>query len=94
MDFYSFFFFLFVYFFIVFYLIRLVFIVNSTPIFGGLMVKVKFVLAALLTVALLALVVGPFVGAGAVSSWTLAPWGSWFCWPWCGWIIPQLPYPF
>ncbi|WXG40150.1 MAG: hypothetical protein WED07_04890 [Candidatus Freyarchaeum deiterrae] len=57
------------------------------------MVKVKIVLAALLTVVLLALVVAPFVGTGLVSAATLAPYGSWFCWPWFGWIFPVLPYP-
>jgi hypothetical protein len=68
------------------------------------MVKVRVVLAALLSLVLLALVAGPFLVSGVGSFWTFSTFGSWFCFlpsfgswfcsPWCGWIFPVLPCPF
>lgn len=53
-----------------------------------------FVLATLLTVALLALTIGPIMGAGVVSAWTLLPNNPWFGWfGWLSWLFPQFPYP-
>nr|MDO8079902.1 hypothetical protein [Candidatus Freyarchaeota archaeon] len=58
------------------------------------MSKIHFVLASLITVALLALVVGPIMGAGVVSSWCFMPNMSWLgCLGWFGWLFLPFPYP-
>ncbi len=58
------------------------------------MSKIQYILVALLTVVLVVLVLGPFVGSGVVS-WSLMPTNSWFSWlGWFGWVFPQFPYPF
>ncbi|MEM2144201.1 MAG: hypothetical protein QW279_02490 [Candidatus Jordarchaeaceae archaeon] len=57
--------------------------------------KLQLVLATLLTVALLALAIGPIMGAEVLSVWSIYPYGSWFGFlGGFGWLFPQFPYPF
>ncbi|MHA1207875.1 MAG: hypothetical protein ACTSSA_03065 [Candidatus Freyarchaeota archaeon] len=58
------------------------------------MSKVKYGLAALLTIILLVLAVTHIMGAEVVSYWSLMPTQPWFGWfGWVGWIFPKFPWP-
>ncbi|MEM3585685.1 MAG: hypothetical protein QXO71_00025 [Candidatus Jordarchaeaceae archaeon] len=58
------------------------------------MSKTQLVLATLLTIALLALIIEPTVGAGVASPYMAYPIGPWFgLFGWFGWLFPQFPYP-